>query len=393
MMKTPSRVRGAVNSYGGLVCLTAILVLTSCGSSPDVVDAEPLDEEATWRNSGITEYSMTYTSTCGENAWITFEPVTVSVTKDSPKVVSGSEPFEVATVDRLFKMINNAREDDAKSVEVSYGDFGQPMSVAIVYTDAIDDQFCVEVSDFTVAKETDGDGNERSESAMNLDFARVGCEFGPFFPVEVLDSLPPLILDSTVPEVADAIAPFLESEEGAFWPQDGWRVLEVIPEELVQLVHPSNAEFPQIAFMAAEWTGDGWKWGGSSIPNNCELMLDPSMIDGNIVEWILDPAADAPTPESTSISILATEQACASGQEMGERFNDPQVAFTDDAVFLLLTARPPDGDSQECPGNPPRAVTIELNQPLGARALLDERSTDLGDLDGILHQLLEGETR
>ena len=215
---------------------------------------------------------------------------------------------------------------------------------------------------------------------------RVGCATGPYFPVTALDAAPPLLADSAVPEVADAIAPFLESGEGDFWPQEGYRVLEIVPEDRVQLVHPGSAEHPDLAFMGAEWTGDGWRWSGSSIPNECELVVEPSEEFG-VVEWELDPEAAPLDATSTVIPVLATERGCASGQPMGDRFREPEVTMTDDAVLISLTVVPPEG-GQNCPSNPSQAVDIELPEPLGDRDVRDARDTDLGDLQEVLQTLI-----
>ena len=220
------------------------------------------------------------------------------------------------------------------------------------------------------------------------DPTRVGCPFGPFFPLESLDSTPPLIEDSPVPEVATAIAPFLEGEEGDFWPREGWRVLEVVANERVELVNTGTPERPELAFMSANWNGEAWMWSGSSIPGECDLVLDPAAIDGNLVDWELDPTGAQLTPESTSVTLIATERDCVSGQAMGDRLNPPVVTVTDDAVLILLTAAPPPGESQDCQGNPSQTVNVDLPEPLGERRVRDARSTNLGDLGTILNDLI-----
>ena len=159
--------------------------------------------------------------------------------------------------------------------------------------------------------------------------------------------------------MADALAPFLEGEEGAFWPQEGWRVLEIVEGEQVQVVHPGTPESPSLAFMSATWSTDGWRWSGASRSDACVLVVEPSPDGGTVVDWEIDPAAEPLDPDTTTLSLLATERGCASGQAMGDRLHDPDVTFTDDAVLIRLTTEPRDG-GQECPGNRSQRVEIEL---------------------------------
>lgn len=223
-----------------------------------------------------------------------------------------------------------------------------------------------------------------------VDPPRVGCPNGPFFPLTALDSAPPLIEDSAVPEVADAIALFLESDEGGFWPHDGWRVLEVAEADQVLLVHPGSSEVPGVAFMSVEWTNDRWRWSGSSMPNDCDLVFEPEPDDGAVVDWEVDPAGEPLGPDTTTLVVLATERGCASGQPMGDRLNEPEISYTDRAVLILLTTRPREG-GQDCPGNPSQRVEIALTEPLGQRVIQDARATDLGELRHILPELIDGD--
>ncbi len=65
-----------------------------------------------------------------------------------------------------------------------------------------------------------------------------------------------------------------------------------------------------------------------------------------------------------------TERSCASGQSSEGRVEDPLIVYRDDAVIVTFFVEPLDG-GQECPGNPPAAVDVELGEPLGDRLLLD----------------------
>ena len=347
------------------------LVLLGCGGSQPADSAAPSGGP---RWSGDDAYTMTYTSTCGENGWITDGPVTVSVDRGAAEVIDGPTPRELATVDRMFDLIALAEDGGATSIEADYGVHGEPRTVFIVHSSGLDDQLCFDVSSFVATPR------------------RVGCRVGPYFPATALEVEPPLIADSPVPEVVDAIATFLEGEKGASWPQDGWRVLDVVSDEFVQLVHAGSVDLPSVSFMGVVMTPSGWEWDGASVPNDCDLVRDLSNVEDNLVEWRIDPASTQPGSDARSLTVLATEQACANGEDMGDRLNQPVFTVTDDAVLMLLTAKPVGGDAVTCPGNPSQRVEIGLPEPLGQRQLRDARATDMGSLGDVLTELIDQAT-
>lgn len=227
----------------------------------------------------------------------------------------------------------------------------------------------------------DADSNLKVIIAPGADLAgsniEVQCPNGPSFPASALDDIP-LIADSGLAGVDEAIESFLSSGEGDFWPQDGWRVLHAT-EDQVQLVHLSPAD-RTLSFMSVEGSAGNWKWVGASGASPCPLKT--TLPEGlGAVEWELDPSAPAPGPESTSVTLLATERSCRSGQPMGDRMRGPEIVVTDEAILVVLAAVPPDGDFFECPGNPSRSVLIKLGEPLGDREIRDGLDTgaDLAD--------------
>ncbi|MEN8238319.1 MAG: hypothetical protein ABFR53_03845 [Actinomycetota bacterium] len=201
----------------------------------------------------------------------------------------------------------------------------------------------------------------------------IGCRSGSSFPASALIDVP-LLSDSGLPEVEEAITPFLESAEGDFWPQDGWRVLDRT-DDRVLLVHSDTTRTePSISFMETERDGDEWRWAGSSMGGPCPLEV--KVTGGlNAVDWRLEPSAEPLTPSSSVIHVLVTERACASGQAMGDRLRGPEVIVTDTDVLIAFAAESQQG-GQNCQGNPETAVTIELSGPIGARAVTDGLALD-----------------
>ncbi|WP_456785723.1 hypothetical protein [Cellulomonas sp. P5_C5] len=83
----------------------------------------------------------------------------------------------------------------------------------------------------------------------------------------------------------------------------------------------------------------------------------------------LDPAAP-PSPGSTEVALLVTEAACNSGQDADGRIEVVELRETASAVEVALAVTPR-GGAHDCPSNPPTPFTIELDEPLGDRLLLD----------------------
>lgn len=77
-----------------------------------------------------------------------------------------------------------------------------------------------------------------------------------------------------------------------------------------------------------------------------------------------------PDPDSASIDVLVNEQACAGGQSAEDRIAEPEIDASDDAVTVTMRVVPRPGP-QDCPGNPDTPYTLELDEPLGDRELLD----------------------
>jgi len=236
----------------------------------------------------------------------------------------------------------------------------------------------------TVGQNTATSGEtEYAADGTAIDNRRVGCPpSGPYFPVSALDSAPPLIADSSVPDTAAAIAPFLESGEGEFWSQIGWRVLEVVDNEKALLVNPTDG----LEFMTLAWVEKTWDWSGSSSHGDCILVVEPLASDGSVVDWTLANPEQV-NADSTVLQLLATEVACTSGQPIGDRLHEPEVTYTSDAILIKLTAEPLSG-SQNCPGIPAQPVQVELAEPVGERKIVDARSTDLGELRTLLLELI-----
>ncbi len=152
---------------------------------------------------------------------------------------------------------------------------------------------------------------------------------------------------------------------GVGLPADGWVVLTEAAGTATLVRIADDA----MAVVGAERGANGWRWAGASGGGPCEVRL--RLPDGlGAVDWQLDPAFAAPGTAATEVHVLVTERGCASGEPMGERLLGPEVVGSDDAVRLAFAAIPVVGGAT-CPSNPSTAVTIQLDAPLGDRALVD----------------------
>lgn len=232
----------------------------------------------------------------------------------------------------------------------------------------------------TTDPSNDDTGIQAPITSAAADDPIVGCPSGPTFPLSAIDDVPPV---SEAPDgVEAAMRTFLDNEEGAFWPQDGWRILHPTPEQVL-VVHVgdrSTAAEAGLSFMTLEADGNGWKWAGASAGADCPLQfqLDEGL---GTVEWQLDPDVPEPGPDATTVHVLANERACASAQAMGDRLNEPVVLADESLISITFSVVPLDGD-QECPSNPSTAVEVDLGEPLGDRRLVDGRDVgvELEDL-------------
>ena len=147
-------------------------------------------------------------------------------------------------------------------------------------------------------------------------------------------------------------------------PHAGWTRVIQLPDE----VH----------FVARNASDTGWSVAAFELRNSAFVMamiggcrLAPRVPGGmSIAVWWLDPAFPRPRAIDTSIHVLLVEQACASGGSPEGRVLPPVVATREDAVVVTLVVGHVPGGA-DCPGNPTFAMTVDLPDAIGSRALLD----------------------
>jgi hypothetical protein len=166
---------------------------------------------------------------------------------------------------------------------------------------------------------------------------------------------------------AAALRQLLSSQapDGEPLPTAGWHV---VIEDAARVVYVARSD-------GRWWTVELVRAGDGSWQDmdRGECHLAVVLPDGiGFAAWRFDPAG-LPAAGDTTLHLLATELACASGRPIGGRLLQPIVLEAGDAVTIALRVRARPG-GQDCPGNPEQAVTVKLAAPIGARLVFDGSS-------------------
>ncbi|MFN8629450.1 MAG: hypothetical protein U0838_03760 [Chloroflexota bacterium] len=187
----------------------------------------------------------------------------------------------------------------------------------------------------------------------------LGCGQGDVrFRASLLDGEPAL----TGPDEAiRALRAYLGTGADPGMPTDGWRTVAA-SDTAVTFLAPGGGTWWTIT-VAPDPAG-GWQdWESGE----CHLAVVPPA-GMAYAAWSLDPK-HPPKPGATSVTVLATELACANGRPPGERLQAPVVVETGTSVTItILVKRLGNAD---CPGNPAVPVVVQLDAPLSTRTLLD----------------------
>jgi hypothetical protein len=147
-----------------LICCLSLLTLAACsGSDEDQQSRNELEHaEQTWANAAIHDYQYTLTLACfcgsgptqaapGTYSVVVSDDVVESAfDTGSGEYLSDDQAASLPTIDALFDRIEDAYDDDADHVDVSYDAvYGFPVDLAIdPIAGAIDDEIEYHVRDF-----------------------------------------------------------------------------------------------------------------------------------------------------------------------------------------------------------------------------------------------------
>ncbi|MEM8903470.1 MAG: hypothetical protein AAGF02_07205 [Actinomycetota bacterium] len=150
-------------------------------------------------------------------------------------------------------------------------------------------------------------------------------------------------------------APFVEGYE--------WSIADRTEERMILLGRSSDPT--DLASMGFERVSDGsWDVAGFG---GCRIQV--SAVGFGPARAAFDPERQ-PDPTSTELPLQIIEMACAGGQAPDGREIVPVVTETATAVEVIVLVEGVVGGAS-CPGNPPVSITVELDEPLGDRVVLD----------------------
>ncbi|GAB3163214.1 hypothetical protein GCM10027059_17290 [Myceligenerans halotolerans] len=177
-------------------------------------------------------------------------------------------------------------------------------------------------------------------------------------------------------QLGDEAATALDTPDAGDIDPREWLILTETSTEVYlvrELPEPrdSDGELRTHEILGFEWLdeteqgSEGWQlWRAG----DCALRYDMGGLGDAIVA--LDPD-NPPDPDATTVDLLVTEMACASGKPADGRIEVDHLAQEEDRVEIVLGIRPPPGEGQDCPSNPPTPFTLELDAPLGDRPVVD----------------------
>ena len=181
----------------------------------------------------------------------------------------------------------------------------------------------------------------------------------------------------TLPPDPSAFEPFdrwadvdfsaFEVERGFFDGSD-WFVAEETPTMLELFGQPhSETQARQTAFASASFESKGGVWTPTGF-GDCRMELSAEGW-GN-ARFELDPSAPV-DPTASTVSVLATETSCASGQPPdGRAVRAVVLDEASDTVSIVMLVEPVEGGAN-CQGNPAFPYDVDIGSPIGERHILD----------------------
>jgi hypothetical protein len=186
------------------------------------------------------------------------------------------------------------------------------------------------------------------------------CGDGLAFPAELLAGAGQA--ESETDSAGQALRDIVTGPDGTGLPLSGWHRVISTPTSVL-FVAPDGAQWSMVQLTAA---AGGWFM---DLSGACSL--GPALPEGvGKASWWLDPAAGAPPADATSVAAFVLEEACASGKSPAGRVLPPVITASDTSISVMFAIRKRPG-GQDCPGNSPLAIMIDLGGAIGGRKLFD----------------------
>lgn len=110
---------------------------------------------------------------------------------------------------------------------------------------------------------------------------------------------------------------------------------------------------------------------GVDVSSDCTPMIDFESRSLTEAHLTLDPEV-LPESGDERIALLVTESACNSGGRATDRVELVELVETESTVEVVIGVRPhEDGMARTCISNPPTPFTVDLEEPLGDRLIMN----------------------
>lgn len=146
----------------------------------------------------------------------------------------------------------------------------------------------------------------------------------------------------------------------------GWHIVSEEPDRIHALARIPGGYVSRSyrrAFVAATFE----RVGDRPTPDTLEECR-PEVVIGRRIPAMWELAVE-PSPGDTRLIVMAVEMACSSGRKLTPDNTQLDVEYTEDAISIVVTGDPIRGGN--CVDNPPSRLTVELDEPVGERALFD----------------------
>jgi len=145
----------------------------------------------------------------------------------------------------------------------------------------------------------------------------------------------------------------------------GWQIVVLTHTNALFLL-PAPQENEEFQYWDAEFEKRDGSWANVG---SGQCVVQPVFEDIEGARWELAPG-ERPTADSRRFDVVVTAQDCSSGQSPEGRIVPAAAIYQETSIIVIFGVRPLPG-AQTCQGAPPATVTLELEEPLGDRRLLD----------------------
>ena len=87
--------------------------------------------------------------------------------------------------------------------------------------------------------------------------------------------------------------------------------------------------------------------------------------------WTFDPNLPGPVPTDSQVHVVVTEDACNENPVAPHRIHEPAIRYEEDVIVITFRVNPLRSGVRTCFGGVGTPYVVELEEPIGNRALVD----------------------